>query len=92
MPSGKARQALYDLVSFVKAKMDEGKNVMVHCHNGVGRSGAFVPAVILSGLDTTKKLSLFDFVIEFRRHRPRASKRSVYFKIMIEQMRFSKIK
>lgn len=92
LPDGEEKEVLLNLIKFVKNKLDNKENVLVHCNAGVGRTGAFIASVLTSGLDSSKIFNFFEFIIELRKHRPKFSRRVKQFKFVMKNMEYSKIK
>lgn len=80
-PEDTEGKVIMKLIKYAKEKIDNGENVLVHCTGGVGRTGEFITAVLTTGLDTTKNLDFFDFIMELRKYRP-------YFVELIGQLNF----
>jgi protein tyrosine phosphatase len=72
VPANDDRTALISLIKSIRKKMDEGKNVIVHCTGGIGRSGTFIASVLALDLKKNegKKFNLAKFILELRKHRP----------------------
>ena len=70
VPANDDKTALVKLIKSIRKKMEAGKNVIVHCTGGIGRTGTFIASVLALDLaDKTKKFNLGKFILELRKHR-----------------------
>ncbi len=73
VPEGQKENILFYLVDGMKFQMDDkGKNVLVHCTGGIGRTGTFVIMVLTHSLRKLSYLNLFILITEIRKQRPEA--------------------
>ena len=69
-PTEKNQASLLNVVSFIRAQKDAGKNTIVHCTGGIGRTGTFISSVLTSKLPSKKKFNLVKFILTLRERRP----------------------
>ena len=58
------------IIRFIKKEKDEGKNIIVHCTGGIGRTGTFISSVLTTGLKEGIKFDLANFILQLREKRP----------------------
>lgn len=63
-------KALMKIIKFIKEKIENGENVLIHCNGGAGKTAEVLISVLMDGLDSNKKFDFFRFITDLRKHRP----------------------
>ena len=87
VPEGENRQQLFKLIEYLRNEKDKGKNIIVHCTGGIGRTGTFISSVLTSKLQADKNFKLIEFILELRKKRPGLVETPGQLGLLIENMR-----
>jgi protein tyrosine phosphatase len=69
VPTGTDEKALINLIKKIRTELELGKNTIVHCTGGVGRTGTFITSVLTSKLKKNVKFNLLDLILKLREKR-----------------------
>jgi protein tyrosine phosphatase len=69
VPTGTDETSLMNLIKKIKTELDAGKNTIVHCTGGIGRTGTFITSVLTSKLKKNVKFNLLDLILKLREKR-----------------------
>lgn len=87
VPEGEKKEVLFELIDYVRGKMDQGENAIVHCTGGIGRTGTFISSILSSGLKRDAKFNLFKLITEVRKQRPEAVETDKQIGLIRENMK-----